>query len=58
MDIVKSQWNADARMDIMGTSVSMLTVLPAAIHNMGIAYIQILAGAIQVVYKIDVLEGV
>ena len=39
-------------MDIMGTSASMLIVPQAVILNMVIAYIQILAGAIQVIIKI------
>ena len=54
MDIAKSQWNVDAKMDIMETSASMLIVPQAVIHNMDIAYIQILAGAIQVIYNIFV----
>ena len=52
MDIAKSQWNVNAKMDIMGTSASMLIVPQAVILNMVIAYIQILAGAIQVIIKI------
>lgn len=52
MDIAKSQWNVDAKMDIMETSASMLIVPQDVILNTVIAYIQILAGVIQVIYNI------
>ena len=49
-DIVINQWNVNANLAIMETSVSMPTVPPDVIHSMATAYAQTLAGVTQVRY--------
>ena len=48
MGIVANLWNANVTMDTLGISANMQIVQQDATHNMAIALIPILVGAIQV----------
>ena len=48
MGIVANPWNANVTMDMLGISANMQIVQQDATHNMAIALIPILVGAIQV----------